>query len=113
MKTYFFAVIPLLSFLALLPATSQHHSHLPVSAHYSNALLGASSVNSQQHQYVCSPCGNDCDNRVYDKPGNCSVCGMALIDRATIGYKDIDFEAVCARVKANPKVVLLDVRSPA
>ncbi|MEJ1237866.1 rhodanese-like domain-containing protein [Chryseolinea sp. T2] len=117
MKTYFFAVLPVLSLLMLWPAaTMQHQSHLPGNTQYSNdVLLSASSVNAgpQQHQYVCSPCGNDCDKRVYDKPGNCSVCGMALIDKATIGYKDIDFEAVCARVKANPKVVLLDVRSPA
>jgi rhodanese-related sulfurtransferase len=38
---------------------------------------------------------------------------MALIDKSTIGYKDIDFETVCARLKANPKALLLDVRSPA
>jgi rhodanese-related sulfurtransferase len=65
-----------------------------------------------QAKYVCTPCGNDCDKTVYDKPGSCSQCHMALIDKNTIGYKDIDFKAVCDRVKANPKVVLLDVRSP-
>jgi rhodanese-related sulfurtransferase len=67
----------------------------------------------QQKKYVCSPCGNDCDKHEYDKPGMCSSCGMSLIDRSTIGFKDIDFEAVCARLKANPRAVLLDVRSPA
>lgn len=65
-----------------------------------------------QAKYVCSPCGNDCDKDVYDKPGTCSHCGMTLIDKATIGFTDIDFEGVCARLKANPKAVLLDVRSP-
>ena len=67
----------------------------------------------QPKQYVCTPCGNDCDKHVYDKPGNCTECGMTLIDKATIGYTDIDFAAVCARLKANPKALLLDVRSPA
>jgi len=66
-----------------------------------------------QAKYVCSPCGNDCDKDVYDKPGACAHCGMTLIDKATIGFTDIDFEGVCARLKANPKAVLLDVRSPA
>ena len=68
---------------------------------------------SQAKKYVCTPCGNDCDKHEYDKPGMCSSCGMALIDRSTIGFADLDFEAVCARLKANPKAVLLDVRSPA
>lgn len=63
-------------------------------------------------QYVCSPCGNDCDKHIYDKPGTCSACGMALIDKSSIGFTDIDFATVCARLKANPKVLLLDVRSP-
>lgn len=30
-------------------------------------------------QYVCPPCGCGSDERLYDKPGFCPVCGMALI----------------------------------
>src|SRR6266404_3075289 len=30
-------------------------------------------------QYVCPPCGCGADDKVYDKPGFCAVCGMALI----------------------------------
>jgi len=67
----------------------------------------------QQKKYVCSPCGNDCDKHIYDKPGMCSSCGMTLIDQSTITFTELDFEAVCARLKANPKALLLDVRSPA
>ena len=122
MKTYLFAVLPLMG--CLLVAALKQHSELrhfsaeitfpdvaPINA--ASGRLDLPRLSQPQKQYVCSPCGNDCDKRVYDKPGTCSVCGMTLIDKATIGYKDIDFEAVCARVKANPKVVLLDVRSPA
>lgn len=67
----------------------------------------------QQKKFVCSPCGNDCDREVYDKPGSCSHCGMTLVDQSSIKFKDISFEEVCARLKANPKAILLDVRSPA
>jgi len=30
-------------------------------------------------QYVCPPCGCGSDEKAYDKPGFCPVCGMALI----------------------------------
>ena len=29
--------------------------------------------------YVCSPCGHDCDKLVFDKPGICPKCNMALV----------------------------------
>jgi putative intracellular protease/amidase len=32
-------------------------------------------------QYVCAPCGMPCDEKIYDHPGNCPVCGAALIDK--------------------------------
>jgi len=35
-------------------------------------------------RYVCPPCGSPCDTASFDKPGNCPVCGMALVDASTI-----------------------------
>jgi len=32
-------------------------------------------------KYVCPPCGSTCDRQEYTKPGSCSVCGMALIEK--------------------------------
>jgi DNA-directed RNA polymerase subunit RPC12/RpoP len=29
--------------------------------------------------YVCPPCGQACDKLTFDKPGNCTQCGMKLI----------------------------------
>lgn len=29
--------------------------------------------------YICPPCGLPCDKLIFDKPGNCPNCGMALI----------------------------------
>lgn len=68
---------------------------------------------NQKKEYVCTPCGSDCDHTAYDKPGSCSSCGMELVEKSTIKFKDLSFEEVCARLKANPKAVLLDVRTPA
>jgi rhodanese-related sulfurtransferase len=76
------------------------------------AFAATSFMAKQNKEYVCTPCGQECDHKVYDKPGNCSVCGMALVEKSTVKFKNLSFEEVCARLKANPKAVLLDVRSP-
>lgn len=34
--------------------------------------------------WVCPPCNSDCDQRVFEKEGGCPVCGMALVDRASL-----------------------------
>ena len=62
-------------------------------------------------QYVCTPCGADCDAAIFDKPGSCSHCNMALVDKSTIVHKNIQPNEMCA---LNEKqVVFLDVRTPA
>ncbi len=40
------------------------------------------------------------------------MCGMALVDRASAIVTNITLDDLCARLTSNPKVVLLDVRSP-
>lgn len=77
------------------------------------ALAAYSLIFGQKTEYVCTPCGHDCDSAVHDKPGMCSTCGMALVEKSTIKFKDLSFEEVCARLKSNPRAVLLDVRTPA
>ena len=113
MKTYSLIALPLIVCVLAFVPLQRHGTRLgsPLQVHSMDdhpAFL----VNDAQAKYVCSPCGNDCDKHVYDKPGTCSECGMTLIDKSTIGFSDIDFEGLCARLKANPKAVLLDVRSP-
>src|SRR5215470_14954493 len=34
-------------------------------------------------EYVCPPCGCGNDDKVYDKPGYCSVCGMQLVTKGS------------------------------
>jgi rhodanese-related sulfurtransferase len=75
-------------------------------------ILASSLFIRQNKEYVCTPCGHDCDDHVYDKPGTCSSCGMALVEKSTIKFKNLSFQEVCERLEANPKAVLLDVRTP-
>lgn len=62
-------------------------------------------------EFVCLPCGRECDNQVFDKDGNCASCGMALVDKATVSFKNISVDELCARVTSNPDALILDVRS--
>jgi rhodanese-related sulfurtransferase len=62
--------------------------------------------------YVCTPCGNDCDAEVYEKPGNCRHCGMALVEKGKVAFTNVSPGELCNLVKSNKDLVLLDVRSP-
>ncbi len=62
--------------------------------------------------YVCTPCGNDCDAEVYDKPGNCRHCGMALVEKGKGAFTNVTPGELCGLVKSNKDLVLLDVRTP-
>lgn len=35
-------------------------------------------------RYVCPPCGSTCDDLVFDHPGTCPTCGMALVEAGTV-----------------------------
>jgi rhodanese-related sulfurtransferase/DNA-directed RNA polymerase subunit RPC12/RpoP len=61
--------------------------------------------------YQCMPCGLDCDNDVYDKPGKCPHCQMDLVEKSTIHFKTIEPTMLCQYIVAHPDVVLLDVRT--
>ncbi|HLZ15595.1 MAG TPA: rhodanese-like domain-containing protein [Cyclobacteriaceae bacterium] len=63
-------------------------------------------------EYVCLPCGQGCDHTTYSGPGTCGSCGMELVKKSSIKFKNIDIEEMCKRIKANPSIILLDVRSP-
>ena len=77
------------------------------------AVAIVSFIPLQKKEYVCSPCGRECDKEVHNEPGTCQHCSMQFVDKATIKFSDLTFEQLCARLAANPKAVLLDVRSPA
>ena len=62
-------------------------------------------------QYVCTPCGADCDAAIHNEPGTCSQCNMVLVDKSTIMHKNIQPDKMCSLNEKN--VVFLDVRTPA
>jgi rhodanese-related sulfurtransferase/DNA-directed RNA polymerase subunit RPC12/RpoP len=61
--------------------------------------------------YQCIPCGRDCDNDVYDKPGKCPHCQMDLVEKSTVHFKTIEPSMLCQYIHDHPNVVLLDVRT--
>ena len=61
--------------------------------------------------YQCTPCGRDCDNDAYDKPGKCPHCQMELVEKSTVHFKTIEPSMLCQYVADHPNVVLLDVRT--
>jgi rhodanese-related sulfurtransferase len=76
-------------------------------------VLGVSAIGMQgNEEYVCQPCGYECDTEIHSKPGTCHGCGMALVKKSTVKFKNIEIEEMCKRIQDNPKIVLLDVRSP-
>jgi len=65
----------------------------------------------QNKEFACLPCGRECDSKVYTAAGKCSGCGMDLVDKSTIKFSNISVNQLCDRLSANPKAILLDVRS--
>ncbi len=61
--------------------------------------------------YVCLPCGQDCDGEDHAQLGKCTHCGMELVLRSNVVFKNITPAQVCQAVATNPKVMLLDVRT--
>jgi rhodanese-related sulfurtransferase/DNA-directed RNA polymerase subunit RPC12/RpoP len=62
-------------------------------------------------EYVCSPCGNDCDKIVLHASGKCEHCNMPLVKKSSVVFKEIKPSEICSYVAAHPGVVLLDVRT--
>lgn len=65
----------------------------------------------QSITYRCLPCGQECDNKDYSKPGQCASCGMELVNKASIRFGSISTAAICQYIKTHPSVVLIDVRT--
>jgi rhodanese-related sulfurtransferase len=75
-----------------------------------NSLYGQNKA-PRPADYVCLPCGQDCDNQVYNEAGTCAHCNMPLVKRSGIVFKTIQPSAICRYIASHPDVVLLDVRT--
>ena len=47
------------------------------------SALHAPDVRADTKHYVCTACGLPCDAKVFDKPGACPDCGMALVEQGS------------------------------
>ena len=74
-------------------------------------FLNFSVFEKDKTEYVCTPCGADCDKAIHSEPGKCSHCSMALVDKSTIVHHDIEPDKLCSLDTRN--VLFLDVRTPA
>ncbi len=65
-----------------------------------------------QREFVCTPCGYDCDKEVHPAAGTCSSCNMKLVDKSTVKFKNLSVTEFAKHISENPQAVILDVRSP-
>jgi rhodanese-related sulfurtransferase len=78
-----------------------------------NLLIAISffAADAQTVEYVCTPCGNSCDNKIYLKPGTCSACNMKLVEKSALKFKNLSAQEFCSHISNNPNAILLDVRT--
>lgn len=71
-------------------------------------------INETTTEFVCLPCGSDCDNAVYAKPGTCQHCRMELVQKSTVVFRKIEPEFLCSFIDSvgEKNILLLDVRTP-
>ena len=74
-------------------------------------VIEARSQTTTAEQYQCLPCGQDCDTKLYDKPGECSHCHMQLVKKSTVVFKNIQPSEICSYITNHPEAILLDVRT--
>lgn len=78
------------------------------------SLLFFSGLHAQETSavsYQCTPCGQACDKKAYDKAGHCASCGMELVKKGAVVFKNIPASEICTYIKNHPSAVLLDVRT--
>ncbi len=81
-------------------------------------ILFSSTVYSQshkEHNFVCPPCENVCDQKTFEKGGKCNVCNMDLITKEK-GDNDIIEALKAKKIKIafylQPGVEVLDFAGP-
>ena len=72
---------------------------------------------AQQHgaiigeEWVCLPCGRDCDKQTYAEPGRCPHCQMERVKKSSVTFTNLPPDDVCHYIEVHPAAVLLDVRT--
>jgi|GEM_PF-280537 len=70
-------------------------------------------TDSAAANYVCLPCGRDCDTVISKEPGSCADCNMQLVNKSSIVFKNVLPKDLYDHIKQSGKehVLLLDVRT--
>jgi rhodanese-related sulfurtransferase len=76
------------------------------------SLISAKDTLSHEKEYVCFPCGSECDEIIQDSPGSCSVCNMELIEKSRVKFENLTPEKVAEIISSDNEIILLDVRTP-
>ena len=66
---------------------------------------------SSDSLYQCKPCGRDCDNKVFASGGHCIDCHMELVLKKDVVQQNLGAAELCSFIKANPRALVLDVRT--
>ncbi|HEV3299451.1 MAG TPA: DJ-1/PfpI family protein [Planctomycetaceae bacterium] len=67
-------------------------------------------ASSSKKVYVCPPCGLDCDNKTFEKPGVCPDCGMTLVERSVA--KPVESQRVTVAIMLFNGVEIIDYSGP-
>jgi transcriptional regulator GlxA family with amidase domain len=79
-------------------------------AHYSFAQPAAE---KDSIVYACGPCGGDCDNIAYNKPGICAHCNMPLVKISLSDFKKrLDAKPITIAFYLQDNVEVLDFAGP-
>lgn len=72
---------------------------------FSVAAAGVALAAGQARHYVCPPCSQSCDSKVFDKPGVCPQCGMTLVDADQVPAPDPNVKKVAFLVFNGVEVI--------
>jgi rhodanese-related sulfurtransferase len=62
-------------------------------------------------QYICTPCGINCDKELFHEPGICPNCKMELVDKKSVTHKSIAPSELSKFLKSTKNLMVLDVRT--
>ena len=69
---------------------------------------------SPAEEYVCLPCGQNCDAVILTSGGTCNSCKMELVKKSSVTFKTLLPQDLYNHIlkTGNDNVLLLDVRTP-
>jgi rhodanese-related sulfurtransferase/DNA-directed RNA polymerase subunit RPC12/RpoP len=73
----------------------------------------ADSIITAAEEYVCLPCGQDCDLIVKNSGGPCVTCHMQLVKKSSVVFKNLSPRDLYGYIlkTGNSNIILLDVRT--